>query len=533
MVFRGFSAWFRIALTGFALLSGNIAAGQEGPESGEGAQASFNIWEFRVAGNSLLDSRQIERTVYPYLGPGKSIDDVEGARVALETLFKNSGYPTVVVNIPEQNVSNGIVKLEVVEGRVDRLRISGSRYFSLGRIRERVPALAEGEVPYVPDVQEQLQTLNQASGDRGITPIFRPGRTPGTVEVELRVKDELPLHATFEVNDRYSQDTSRLRASVTARYANLWQKEHSFSLQAQTSPQSTDDVKVLAGTYVMPLENQHTLALYAVATRSDVATAGDLTVLGDGNIFGTRYIIPMPPAQGYFHSFTMGFDYKDFDENVRPIGGENLNTAIDYMNLTSQYQATRFMEHDRLSFSLGANFGVRGLFNSPEEFELKRFNSRPNYFALNSSLDFIHDLDSGSQLRLAFSGQLAGGPLVSNEQFSAGGADTVRGYYESQILGDDGIQGSFEFLSPSYAKHLSEKIRSLRLYAFVDGAKVRVQDPLPGQAFRQELYGTGLGLRMQGPAGLKAELSWGWALHGIGTVEEGDSRGHFMLEYSL
>ena len=131
---------------------------------------------------------------------------------------------------PSRKSKQGIVRLKVVEGTVERVRVAGARYFSLGRITKGCAGIGARAVPNVPALQAQLQELNQASPDRTVTPIFRPGRTPGTVEVELRVKDELPLHGDFELNDRYSLDTSKLRASASLRYANLWQREHSASL---------------------------------------------------------------------------------------------------------------------------------------------------------------------------------------------------------------------------------------------------------------------------------------------------------------
>ncbi len=499
---------------------------------GDGAP-TFNVWEFRVDGNTLLERTQVERTVYRHLGPDRTIDDVEAARRELELLYRNSGYPTVVVNLPEQDVSDGVVSLEVVQGRVDRLRISNARYFSLGRIREGVPALAEGEVPYFPQVQEELAALNRASGDRRITPIFRPGRTPGAVEVELRVKDQLPLHTTFELNDQASRDTSRLRASLNLRYANLWQREHSLSVQAQVSPQDSDDSRVLSATYVMPLENRHLLAVYGVRSESDVATAGDIAVIGNGTILGTRYIMPMAADDDYFHSASLGVDYKDFDESVELLGGDTLTTPIDYLNFSAEYQGTRLGEGAETSFNLGANFGVRGLGNSEEEFANKRFQARPNYFHLNGGADYAGELTGGHQLMLSLEGQLADGALISNQQFSIGGMDSVRGYYESQVLGDDGLRGSLELSSRSFASAFSEQLRSLRLFAFADGGYVRTRDPLPGQERHQEIYGTGIGLRLLGPRGLRVELDWAWPLKDEGEVQRGDSRGHFRIEYEM
>lgn len=502
------------------------------PQASEPEAHRFDIWELQVEGNTLLERTLVERTVYPFLGPAKSVDDVEAARVALENFYRNSGYPTVVVDIPEQEVAAGIVRLKVIEGSIDRVRVSGSRYFSLGRIREGVPALAEGGVPHAPALQAQLQELNQSSPDRSITPIFRPGRTPGTVEVDLRVKDELPLHADVELNNRYSRDTSELRASASLRYANLWQREHSVSLMYQTAPENTDDVRVLAGTYVWPLRHGRVMAAYLVDSKSDVATAGDLSVIGTGSILGARFIQSLPARDNYYHSATLGMDYKDFEEDVLTLDGPGFNTPIDYVNFTGQYRGTWIGQGSKITGGLSANFGLRGLGNTVEEFENKRFLAKPNYVYFGAFGDYTRTYGNDVQLYAALDAQVADSPLVSNEQYGAGGADSVRGYFESQALADDGVTGNFELRSPSYAKHIPH-VRELRFLGFLDAAKLRVRQPLPAQTSRYELYSAGIGFRIEGTQGLDASFDWAWPLIDATGVDKGDARANFRLHYGF
>ncbi|MDD5755106.1 MAG: POTRA domain-containing protein, partial [Methylococcales bacterium] len=175
------------------------------------AQPRFDLFELQIDGNTVLDSALIEKILYPFLGKEKSVDDVEKARQTLETFYKDKGYPTVLVEIPEQDVVEGLVRLQVHEGSVERLKVTGSRYFYLGKITEKIPALSAGQVPYMPAVQEQIDALSKESSDRQVTPVFRAGSTPGKTEIELRVKDELPLHGSVEINGRNSEHTSRSR----------------------------------------------------------------------------------------------------------------------------------------------------------------------------------------------------------------------------------------------------------------------------------------------------------------------------------
>jgi hemolysin activation/secretion protein len=76
-------------------------------------ESRFDVLEFEIEGNTVLPALAIERAVYPFLGPGKTIDDVQGARAALEKAYQDAGYLTVVVDVPPQQVKGGKVVLAV------------------------------------------------------------------------------------------------------------------------------------------------------------------------------------------------------------------------------------------------------------------------------------------------------------------------------------------------------------------------------------------------------------------------------------
>lgn len=499
----------------------------------------FDLLEIAVEGNTVLPAIRVETAVYPHLGENKRIEDVEAARTALEKAYHDSGYLTVFVDIPEQQVEAGVVRLRVTEGRVERLRVTGSRYFSLGRIREKTPDLAEGSVPYFPDVQKQLAAVNRG-GDRRVTPVLRPGRTPGKVEVDLKVDDRLPLHGSVELNDRYSANTSRTRLNANLRYDNLWQREHSLSLGIQTAPQEPDESKVFSATYVWPMDNGNYLAAYGVISESDVAAVGDLNVIGNGKIAGLRYIVPLRARTPYFHSLTLGVDYKDFDETVTLLGTDSNSTPISYLPFSLGYEGTVQGEHSLTQFTTTLNFSLRGLADDTveclpgvflNEFACKRYLGKANYAFLRLDVKHTRQLANGWSLFGRLSGQIASGPLISNEQFSAGGVDTVRGYTESAASGDDGLIGGVELRTPSLAKRASERLDELTFYAFAEGASLNIREPLPGQTDRFDLLAAGLGLRFKGWSGAFGSLDLAYPFEDAGQVEAGDGRVHFRLGY--
>lgn len=498
-------------------------------------ESSFDVLEYRVLGNSTLPAIEVERAVYPHLGPGKTFADVESARQNLESAYRTAGYATVFVDIPEQQVDEGIVRLRVSEGRIDRVRVTGARYFSNRSIRAAVPGLERGDVPKLAEVQEQLTALNASSRDRTIVPVLKAGRTPGTVDVELQVQDKLPAHASLELNDRYTADTSRLRLTASLSYDNLFQRQHSLSFQYQTAPEEPSDSRAIVGSYVfrVPTWDNTVFALYAVDSKSDIAALGTLSVLGTGNIFGMRAIRTLTPQRDYMHNVTFGLDYKDFLEDIRLEQDEGLTTPIRYIDWSAAYTGTLRTEATMTTFNFSANFGIRGLINDSDEFADKRFMARPNYVYFRGGVQHLLQLPLRMQAFVRLSGQFAVSPLVSNEQFIIGGADTVRGYLESTNLGDYGASETFELRNDYLSQLLQMPAGSAYVMAFVDAGQVAVLDPLPSQISQYSLASWGLGLRVGGWHGAELALDFARALRDSSSVRAGDDRAHFSFRYSF
>jgi hemolysin activation/secretion protein len=548
MKIAGWVAW--ALLTGMGLNGWDVAQAQdaapvppeesvsapEKPTAAREQDATFDVFEYRVEGATLLPAIVVEQAVYPHLGEKKSLADVEKAREALEKAYHGAGYLTVLVSIPQQKVDGGVVTLAVTEASVERLRVVDSQYSGLAEIKAAAPALAEGTVPNFNDMQKELAALNR-SADRKITPVMRPGVTPGTVEIDLKVQDQLPFHGNVDVNNYYSQDTSPTRLEASLRWDNLWQKQHGLGLTFQTAPEEPDESRVFAINYSVPLDSGNYLAFYAVKSDSDVAAVGTLNVIGNGEIAGARYIVPLRGREGFFHTATLGVDYKSVDQEVALIDGGGFETPITYLPFIVGWDGTWLGQgvagQTAISkFGVAFNFNFRGSVDDEQEFADKRFEGRSSYAYLRGVFSHEESWASDTQLVLRGGWQLASRPLVSNEQFIIGGVNTVRGYLEAAALGDDGIHLTLEARTPNYGRLLTGSLDDLRLLAFVDGGYVSIQQPLPEQVSSFTLGGAGIGLRFSGWGGVSGAFDWAVALRDLGEVERGDSQGYFRLGYA-
>jgi hemolysin activation/secretion protein len=496
---------------------------------------SFNVFEFKVDGNTVLPAGKIEEAVYPFLGETKTIADVEKARSVLEKTYQDAGYLTVSVTIPQQEVDAGIVTLKVTEGSVERLRVTESKYTSLAEVKSRVGEFSEGKVPHFPTAQAQLGTVNRGQ-NRQVTPVLRAGKSPGKVEVDLKVQDQLPLHGNLEINDRYAPNTTKTRLNGGLRYENLWQKDHSVGISFQVSPEDFSEVQVVSGTYVIPRMNGDYFAAYGVISNSDISAVGDVTVIGKGNIVGARYIHPLPLVENYYHSVTAGADYKDFKESVNLLNTQGFKNPISYVAFMLGYDGTYQAETAQLQFNFTANFAPRGLGNDELEFDNRRRFAKPNYAYLRSDIKYTQKLPYDWALQARLSTQVSNNPLIGVEQFTLGGVDSVRGYLESSELGDDGAFASVELRTPPFKKFIQNKsyadlIKDLYAFSFIDAGYSRLKDITSSEDNTSNISSAGIGVKLKTTKGIFTNIDYAYAFKDSSLVKSGDDRLHFRVGY--
>lgn len=480
---------------------------------GAALDTRFDVLEYVVVGNTTLDVESIERAVMPFLGPQRTMTDVEGARAALEATYQQRGFLSVAVDVPQQQVVDGVVRLEVVEGRVGRLRVRGARWYSLGAIIEAVPAAAEGTVPQFADVEQQLAAVNRGEF-LSVTPSLKPGRTPGTLDIDLSVEDRSPIVATAELNNYRAASTEPLRLLLGLRHVDLWGRRHAGSLGLIVSPQNLDQVRVLTASYAWPLggPDDPTMSVYALDSDSDTPTAiGGTTVFGGQTVVGLRRVAPLRPRLGVFHSWTAGIDWKRLVQQDFP--------TLQYMPIQLAYSAVRPTRAATTQLDASLNLSFRGLGSDDEAFRARRYLGSASYASLR--LDASHEGRVGGDwsLRLRLAGQYAQQPLVPAEQYALGGASTVRGYLESSAFGDRGLLASVELRGPNQKPFDSSPLTA-QWVAFYDLGQLSIVDPLPEQLSRFGLAGAGVGVRIRHGRQLASSIEIARALRPLPTQDD-------------
>jgi hemolysin activation/secretion protein len=458
----------------------------------------FEINEYDVEGNSVLDEAAIDAAVEPYLGPDRTMADIDGARGALEKTYAARGYQTVYVILPPQTVKAGVVRLKAVETKIGAVAVNGLNHTTAERIQGALPSLAPGAVPNLKTLNSELVALNAESADRQVTPSMKPGKATDTIDVALDVDDKLAVHGGLELNNKYSQDTHPLRLQANLSYDDLWGMGHSLSGLYSVAPQDPANGEVYALTYSAPVPGTDIkLSLTGLRSNSNVATLGSTDVLGKGNSATLNATWALGTVGDYFHYLQASFAWKDFNDTVSQ-GGQSNAAPITYYPLSLSYVGTLRGPNDQLSFNGGLTMSFRGLGSSSTAFDNARFRADGDFLYFKGGANWLHNLPYGIDLYAEADSQIADAPLISNEQFSTGGDGSVRGYLQSQGLGDDGIRTTVEVRSPSLVpwmgSYLGTRVDELRFVGFLDAARAWLHDPLPEQRDFSNFRSIGFGV---------------------------------------
>jgi hemolysin activation/secretion protein len=198
---------------------------------------AFAVRAYEVEGNTVLPQKMIDGVLTNYTGLSVDVARLRKGLGELQLLYRNLGFATVSVTLPQQRLTNGVVRVQVVEGKLHAITVTGNRYFSTNNVRRALPSLRTNVLLNTRWLQPELDRAN-ANADRQIYPVIAPGPEPGTSDLTLQVKDRLPLHWHFDLDDKATPGTPLLRLDNAIQYNNLWQHEHQVGLEYDFSPTS-------------------------------------------------------------------------------------------------------------------------------------------------------------------------------------------------------------------------------------------------------------------------------------------------------
>ncbi|HWD17652.1 MAG TPA: helix-turn-helix domain-containing protein [Verrucomicrobiae bacterium] len=218
-------------IAGWLLLTGAASAAP----AATNAAPAFRVGGYDVEGNTVLPHDLIDKTLAPFTGEHVTLENIRKGLTELQLAYRARGFVTVKVGLPQQQLTNGVVRVTVTEGRLAEITISKNRYFSSNNVMRALPGLHTNMLLNSLVFQQTLDQAN-ANRDRQIYPEIAPGPEPGTTALRLKVVDRLPWHARFDVDNESTPGTPDIRLGASSQYNNLWDLDHQLGVQYMFSP---------------------------------------------------------------------------------------------------------------------------------------------------------------------------------------------------------------------------------------------------------------------------------------------------------
>ncbi len=479
------------------------------------------VREFRFEGNHVFTSAELAGVVASYTGREISGEELEDARRAVTMLYINHGYVNSGAVLPEQPAAGGVITMRITEGVLTGMSISGNRWLHKSYIKGKLARWATAPLN-MDRLKEGLQLLRQDPNVSQVNAELKPGALPGQSYLDVHVQDPNPFRFAIQVDNDRPPSVGADEILLLAGDRNL--TGHSDPLdvtygvaEGGNHGWKFSDFDNESASYMLPVTAYDTtLRLYGSKDDFSIVEKpfSALDVFSESYRVGATLRQPLyqTPNDEFAMSATFERRYsKAFLGNAAfdfsGTGSTNGITEISALRIGQEW-TDRNQDH---VLALRSTFSV-GL----DEFGISHSDPKRNgeFFAWLGQGQYVQRLfNTPNQLVLRSDVQLSPDPLLSLEQFTLGGPDSVRGYRVNQLVADQGADASVELRLPVMFNHRGEAV--LQFAPFCDfGGAWNTFNHTPDPT---TIWSAGAGLLFTPNRHVNAQLYWGYAFKNIKT----------------
>jgi len=464
-----------------------------------GAGPRFIIKKIEVTGNTLLD----DATLAPILEVGDGLEVTLGILhlIAQEitSLYAMNGYILTRAYVPEQEIDNGIVTVQVVEGKLGKVDVTGNERFEKEEILARLKPLQDDPALKESTLEKYLLELNAIQGLK-VKAVLKPGEVFGTSDLTLQVEESRTYYVAFDADNFGSRFTGEQRYGLTAEAGSLLSLGDHLSVRGV---KSNEDQLFINPSYSIPIGPYGTTATLSYIV-TDFNLGGNLVGLnagGKANIFTVELSHSLVRTRNSELRLSLGGEIRNFENDLAGASSSDDKLRDAYLEAGGFFKDP-FRGHTFYSLRLQQGFSESDVSDPLNS----RFQGRGD--ALVSSFDVTRYQSTyigKNYLLLKAKGQVASKRVLSPDQFAIGGFGSVRGYPLAEAAGDNGFFVSAELVVPfPFKVTVIENPRPIQLdqvlslFGFMDHGQVFIKNRQPGENDR-ELNGAGLGVRLNIP----------------------------------
>ena len=419
-----------------------------------------------------------------------TVDRLEHLAEKISLHYKKQGLILAKAYFPPQDLKNNSLYLDVVLGEIESITTKRNDYYSSERLIRPFKDILN-KPAYIPTLESSLIELNNYPGI-SLNTHFQEGTDLGKTQIDIRVDDEKISDFNFSFDNYGSEYTGSMRAMLKANFYNLADQADQLNLNLLATIDPTNSVYVGASYKfkVAPFFNsrflnstfRHGWNTTLGFQQTDYVAGGDIEAIDYEGKASTLYLkLDKDFILRNSHKLNSGFILSKKEAKTIQGGNENSSDNLAIFTWSTQFKwndhigspsanLIHFEFHQGLPGFAGSDenndpnlnlsrYGyVNGVSNVPAPLDYKRYNLILTRNQGVGPYRFV------SKLNVQYSDDM----LLASEQSNLGGANSVRGYKNSDFSSDRSNILTFELIGRSNARKYAMPISDLQLAGFVD-----------------------------------------------------------------
>jgi hemolysin activation/secretion protein len=481
---------------------------------------------------------------------GYTINQLHEVAGKVAEYYRAHGYILAQSFVPAQDVVDGVVAVQVLEGTLAEIQVEGNQHYRAKVLEKPFDSLI-GQPIEKNSIESALLTLTNYPGVTAFG-VLGAGREVGTSRLTLRVQSEDRFRVEAALDNHGSQFAGEYRGQVVFTFNDPLHRADRLQLVGLYALDSKDSSThgVYGGLdYEIPLFSPrdslrvlHLTNTYTVGASAANLAAADTE--GETQVDEIGYRHDFPRSRLGSASIGLAFNVKKAEFRAPPaaIYEDKLTTV----RLDAHWERidTRFRGVNQFTFSY--THGFKDLLDSLDDYDptapvgASRLGASGEFDKVAVQLQRLQRLTQSTSLLLRLEGQYSEDPLVSLEQFSLGGPNSVRAYSVSEVLAEKGGVASLELIlgapgiarRPAFGSYTWGQL--LQFSVFADYAKGWFNPPLlSAQESSVELSGAGAALQFSVPGRVFARLEAATPLSNRPVGNDRDPQIYFRLGASF
>lgn len=487
---------------------------------------AFEVSTVRVVGSTIFSPEELTALVAPFEGRSVTLGELQGLADALQQQYLEAGYITTQVRIPEQALTDGVVTLEVLEGRLANITVEGGDRYN-AYVTSRL-GLASAKPLSQPELEDQLQLLQAEGLFDTIDAQLQRGEAPGESMLAVQLDEANPLSGRVFVDNYSPRSVGAERIGASLGYRSL--AVAGDELTAGISTTFTGGAQTYSLGYEVPVSPHDSTVRVGLSYEDfNITEQGNpafaLGARGNAWVYETEFRHPLIRTPREELALSVGFRHRD---------GESV--LLDTITVPSRTSVFQFGQ-DYLRRDGSGSWVARSQFNLGTGLLGATINPSPQadgkFLSWLGQVQRVQVLNPDNLFILRADLQLSSDSLLGSEQFVIGGGQSVRGYTQNARAGDNGFRVSIEDRIVLSRNEAGNPL--IQLAPFTDLGAVWFNDAATQPTQQNFLWGAGLGLLANPLPGLDARFDVGIPLVSLNEITDRNSgvQFYFSLGYQF